>query len=303
METIGVVGLGVVGRTVEEAFAGAGLPTKGYDLYRGEGTLEDLASSSVVFLCVPTPPAGSGQHDLSEVWAAVRTLDPHVADGTIVAVKSTVPPGTTDRLSGAFPRLVFASVPEFLVADHPMESFTHPDRVLVGCRSRKAAARLADLMTRVAPFAPVIILRPAEAELVKLCSNAMLAAKVAMANELFEVCSRFGVEWPRVQGVVGLDRRIGPSHLTVTTERGFGGTCLPKDLDGLISAAAGAGYAPGLLEEIAGFNRRIRSGSEEGLEDGPLRASNGRAAQGADEDIVVSDGGAVPTSVVPTTGG
>ena len=61
---------------------------------------------------------------------------------------------------------------------------------------------------------------------------------------------------------MGLDRRIGPDHLTVTPERGFGGSCLPKDLDGLIQAARASGYAPTILERIAEFNRWIREQTE-----------------------------------------
>ena len=114
-------------------------------------------------------------------------------------------------------------------------------------------------MTRVIPDAPVARVRTIEAELVKLCANAMLSAKVAMANELSEVCARYGAEWPAVQEVVGMDHRIGPSHLSVTAERGFGGACLPKDLDGLIAAARDGGYEPTLLDRIAGFNRWIRA--------------------------------------------
>ena len=86
----------------------------------------------------------------------------------------------------------------------------------------------------------------------------MLAVKVSFANELAEVCERFGVEWSRVQPGVGLDRRIGPDHLQVSPERGFGGACLPKDLDGLIAEAATAGYDPALLRAMAEFNARIR---------------------------------------------
>lgn len=104
----------------------------------------------------------------------------------------------------------------------------------------------------------MLLVRPIEAELIKLCSNAMLAAKVSLANELAEICGRFGVAWPRVQAGVGMDRRIGPDHLAVSQERGFGGSCLPKDLDGLIAEAAGAGAEPELLRAIAGFNVRIR---------------------------------------------
>jgi UDPglucose 6-dehydrogenase len=260
-----VVGLGVVGGTVAEAFSAAGVPTRGYDPYLGVGSTESLAGCSVVFLCVPSPVGEEGAFDLREVWSAVREVAEHAA-GSIVAIKSTVPPGTSDALARAFPTLEFASVPEFLVAARPMETFTRPDRVLIGARSGEAAATLVDLMARVAPMAPVVVVGPTEAELAKLCSNAMLAAKVTLANELAEICRRFGVAWSRVQGSVGLDRRIGPDHLTVTPERGFGGPCLPKDLDGLITAAKAAGHDPRILKEIAEFNRRIRGTVTEGTE-------------------------------------
>jgi UDPglucose 6-dehydrogenase len=260
---IGVVGLGVLGGTVAEAFSAAGVPTRGFDPYLGIGSKESLAGCSVVFLCVPSPLGEDGAFDLREVWAAARDVADHAQEGTIVANKSTVPPGTCDALAQAFPTLEFAAMPEFLVGARAMETFTRPDRVLIGARSGEAAATLADLMARVAPTAPVVVVGPSEAELAKLCSNAMLAAKVTLANELAEICRRFGVPWSRVQGVVGLDRRIGPDHLSVTPERGFGGSCLPKDLDGLIGTAKAAGHEPRVLEEIAAFNRRVRGKASE----------------------------------------
>jgi UDPglucose 6-dehydrogenase len=256
--TIGVVGLGVVGGTVAEAFASAGVPTIGYDSYQGIGSPADLSACDVVFLCVPTPVGVDGGHDLAEVRAAMDRLVPHLRRGVVVALKSTVPPGTSDELAAAYPKLEFANVPEFLVATQPVETFTRPDRIVIGARSGEAATILADLMTRVAPAAPVIVVTPTEAELVKLCANAMLSAKVTMANELSEITRRYGVAWTRVQSVIGLDHRIGPDHLTVTPERGFGGACLPKDLAGLIAAAIDAGYRPQILEAIRAYNDEVR---------------------------------------------
>lgn len=259
MTTIGVVGLGVVGGTAEAAFRAAGVETRGYDRYRGIGTPADLAVCSVVFLSVPTPSGREGEHDLTEVDYAIREIAPHLEGGTVVAIKSTIPPGTCEALAAQHPQLEFASVPEFLVASRAVESFVRPDRIVIGARSPETAGTIAELMKQIAPEAPVVILEPTEAEFVKLCSNAMLAAKVSIANELSAICARIGVQWTRVQGVVGLDRRIGPDHLTVTAERGFGGECLPKDLDGLIAASRNWGYEPTLLDEISAFNRRIRS--------------------------------------------
>jgi len=259
MGIAGIMGLGTVGGTLCDAFEAAGIATRPYDPYLGVGAIEDLAPSDVVFVCVPTPADGDGGFDLSEVWAAVHAVSPILRPGAVVAVKSTVTPGTSDRLSAAFPNLRFCSVPEFLVANRPHESLARPDRVIVGASADEEASLVVSFLSAVSPAAPVVRMRPREAELAKLCSNVMLASKVALANELALICERFDVEWPAVQTAVGLDRRIGPDHLTVTAERGFGGGCFPKDLDGLIAAAREAGYAPTVLQEIAAFNRRIRA--------------------------------------------
>lgn len=270
---VGVVGLGVVGGTIAAAFREAGVHTLGYDPYLAVGSPAGLGPCRVVFLCVPTPSVEGDGYDLSAVWTAVHQVEPHLVRGTLVAVKSTIPPGTCAGLQQAFPRLLFASVPEFLVATRPKETFTRPDRVVIGAPTPEAAAILAGLMALVAPAAPQVVVRPDEAEMVKLCSNAMLSAKVAMANELHEICSLYGVAWTRIQAAVGLDRRIGPDHLTVTPERGFGGECLPKDLNGLIAAGRETGYEPDVLAAIAAFNRRVRREAARRSEPLPERAA------------------------------
>ena len=275
MGTVGVVGLGVVGRTVADAMADSGVETVGYDSYLGIGAPHDLTGCELVFLCVSTMSSADGGLEHAEVWSAIETIEPHLDDGTVVAIKSTVAPGTSDLLGAKFPRLDVVSLPEFLVADRPRESFTNPHRIVIGTSSAPAAALLTELLSRVAPTAPVVVVLPLEAELIKLCSNAMLASKVTMANELAGVCRRYGVAWSRVQGVVGLDTRIGSSHLTVTPEGGFGGACLPKDLDGLIAAAEEAGYDAEFLRAIAAFNRRVRAANEDLETAGALAGPDG----------------------------
>jgi UDPglucose 6-dehydrogenase len=281
VDAVGVVGLGMVGGTVARAFSDAGVTVHGYDRYLEIGSPEDLGPCRVVFLCVPTPSLPNRGYDLGEVWSAANEIESYLPTGTIVVVKSTVSPGTNDRLAAAFPRVEFASLPEFLVEARPLETFTHPDRLIIGARSGEGATILRELLAMVAPEAPAVIVQPIEAELTKLCSNVLLAAKVAMANQLSDICEHYEVSWPRIKSVVGLDRRIGPDHLSVTEERGFGGSCLPKDLDGLIAAAEAAGCAPHLLEAIAEFNRRIRARVEIEPSNGNGSASQLRAGNGA----------------------
>jgi UDPglucose 6-dehydrogenase len=281
MDAVGVVGLGMVGGTVARAFSDAGVTVHGYDRYLDIGSAEALGPCRVVFLCVPTPSLPDRGYDLGEVWSAAHEIESYLQTGTIVVVKSTVSPGTNDRLAAAFPRLEFASLPEFLVEARPLETFTHPDRLIIGARSSEAGTILRELLATVAPEAPAVFVQPIEAELTKLCSNVLLAAKVAMANQLSDICEHYEVSWPRIKSVVGLDRRIGPDHLSVTEERGFGGSCLPKDLDGLIAAAETVGCGPQLLEAIAEFNRRCRARTQIERSNGKGSTSGSRAGNGA----------------------
>jgi UDPglucose 6-dehydrogenase len=257
-DPVGVVGLGMGGGALAGVLPELGLRVRGYDPYLQVGRPEDLGPCPVTFVCVPSPAERGQRHDVSAVWDAVSTIAPFLRDGAVIAVKSTVPPGTCDELSRAFPSLEFVSCPEFLVAAAPVETLRRPDRVVIGGRSPKAVGAVRRVMELVSPEAPIVVLDPVEAELAKLCSNALLAAKVALANELFEVCAAFGAAWERIETAVGLDRRIGPEHLHVTAERGFGGRCLPKDLDGFVAAALLAGHRPEILETVAEFNRSIR---------------------------------------------
>nr|MDQ3957307.1 hypothetical protein [Actinomycetota bacterium] len=177
---------------------------------------------------------------------------------------------TCEALSAAFPDLELVTVPSFIVSDGPRETVTDPDRIVVGTTSPEAAQTVTAIMSKVAPGALLLVLPPLEAELVKLCSNVMLAAKVAVANELAGVCAAFDSSWERIQAAVGLDRRIGRDHLGVTEEKGFEGA-LARDLDGLVAAAASAGYAPAILQEMARFNRRVRSEARARRSTDPVR--------------------------------
>lgn len=271
MGIVGIMGAGIVGGTLRDSLDAAGVATRTYDPYLGIGRIDDLAPTNVVFVCVPTPAEDDGGFDLTEVWAAVDAVVPVLGPGAVVAMKSTVPPGTCDRLAAAFPGQRFCSAPEFLVAARPEESLVRQDRVIIGASSDAVASLVAGFLSLVSPMAPIVRMLPIEAELTKLCSNVMLASKVALANELALVCEEFGASWPTVQAGVGLDRRIGPDHLAVTAERGFGGACFPKDLDGMIAAAREVGYTPTVLMEIVAFNRRIRGEAAAT----PLEGANG----------------------------
>ncbi|WP_019348496.1 nucleotide sugar dehydrogenase, partial [Mycolicibacterium conceptionense] len=188
---------------------------------------DELADRDVVFVCVPTPSGIDGSADLSAVEDAVDNLAAVLEPGAVVAMKSTVPVGTTRRLSARLgARQVRAvSNPEFLRESHAVYDFRHPDRILIGADDNAVA----DTMEKLYGAAKGEALRmtPESAELAKYASNAFLAVKISYANSLAQLCARVGADVGDVTRCMGADIRIGPHFLAPGP--GWGGSCLPKD--------------------------------------------------------------------------
>ena len=129
-----------------------------------------------------------------------------------------------------------------------------PDRVVVGSLDRKAADEVSDLY---APFvlqgAPVLLMDPKSAEMTKYASNAMLACRISFMNEIANLCEYLGADIQWVRKGMGLDSRIGPAFLFPGV--GYGGSCFPKDVRGLVSLGKRIGYTPRLIAEIDSVNR------------------------------------------------
>jgi UDPglucose 6-dehydrogenase len=254
---IAIIGLGVVGGTLGTILHEEGHQVGAYDPNKGHNDLTKIRKADLAFVCVWTPQVGS-QLDQTAVFDAVHRLrDEHVKR---VVIRSTIKPGTMTRLQSMHPDITFAFVPEFLVESDPYGSSRHADRIVIGCDSSDLIGWLDGLMRSVSPGAPVVVTDPEEAVMIKLASNVMLAVKVSVANELKEICDQYGVEWDNIRGVVGMDRRIGPEHLRVTEERGYGGSCFPKDMRGMVTAAHDVEISPTILEEIERSNERRRAG-------------------------------------------
>jgi UDPglucose 6-dehydrogenase len=196
-----------------------------------------LADRDVVFVCVPTPSADDGQADVSAVFAAVDRLARILRRGAIVALKSTVPVGTTstlaERLRSKGIRVL--SAPEFLREGHAVDDFRHPDRVVIGTADETAAQVVQNAYGLGAD--PVLRMSPESAELAKYASNAFLAVKLSYANSLAALCEHVGADIDDVTGCMGADHRIGPEFLQPGP--GWGGSCLPKDTAALLHTARG----------------------------------------------------------------
>jgi len=224
-------------------------------LHFTDRTAEGTAGAEVVLLCVGTPAAADGSPDLRHVFEAAGALRPHLQSCRVLAVKSTVPPGTARRVQavldarGPVPCSV-ASCPEFLREGDAVADFLKPSRVVLGVRSPETGQVLETLHRGIE--APLLVTTPENAEMIKYASNVLLAAKVSLANELADICERVGADVVEVVRGVGYDPRIGPGFLRAGL--GFGGPCLDKDLRALIQTARTHGYTPRILQAVRDVN-------------------------------------------------
>ena len=214
---------------------------------RGSGEMaSEITEADLTFICVGTPSRNDGSIDLAQVESAAAAIGDALASGErkhVVVVKSTVLPRTTEDL--VLPRVLersgrdrasvgFAMNPEFLREGSAVADALQPDRIVIGAADGLARARLRLLYAGAE--CPVLECDPRTAEMVKYASNAFLAAKVSYTNEVANLCEAWGIDFATVAEGMGLDDRISPRFLRAGA--GFGGSCFPKDVKALRTAAA-----------------------------------------------------------------
>jgi UDPglucose 6-dehydrogenase len=225
---------------------------------------EGLDRSEIIMICVGTPSRQDGEADLTMVASASRSIGEALRNGEgshVVAVKSTVPPGTTDLLvrsavlqsSCRDPgEIGFVMNPEFLREGLAVQDFMNPDRIVVGSHDKMSGELFEPIYRGI--DAPIVRTSVAAAEMIKYASNAFLATKISFSNEIGNICKRLGIDVYQVMKGVGLDHRIGPYFLNAGA--GFGGSCFPKDVAALIHLAKHLGEDPMLLRSVMEVNQR-----------------------------------------------
>ena len=253
---IGIVGHGPVGSAVARLLAlnqdnqvviyDKFLPPHNHSSRKGAVNGCDLA-----FVCVPTPPAADGSCDLSAVEESVEWIR------VPVCIRSTVPPGTVDRLAAGRDRLIAFS-PEYLgeTPGHPWRNDADCGFVIVGGPAGATELVAAAYRKVTCPDVQFYFTDARTAELCKYMENCFLATKVAFVNQFFDIAQNLGVDFEALRALWLADTRIGPSHTRVTSERGFRGRCLPKDISALVAAMRPFGGAP-LLEQVMAYNREV----------------------------------------------
>ncbi|HVJ27502.1 MAG TPA: hypothetical protein VM493_08150 [Vicinamibacterales bacterium] len=251
---VGIIGLGVIGKAQARMFADHDLVT--YDPANDSVyPVAELTACDFVIVCVGTPQADDGHADLTYVEAAAAELPPNVP----VVLRSTVPPGTTDRVLGSTGRL-YCHAPEFM-GENPLHSWQLPSDVpylLLG-GTGEATRFFASAFRKVFPG---VIHRCSakESELAKYTANLYWATRVTFINEIARISDQFGVDYENVRAAWLNDPRMTSEYTQLKGyDPGFGGRCWPKDLEALIAASTDAGYEPWFLESVAAANDRFKA--------------------------------------------
>jgi UDPglucose 6-dehydrogenase len=215
---------------------------------------EAVDGAEFVYVAVGTPPTVSGDADLSAVWTVIDEL-PEVDHKVIVAMKSTVPVGTGEKVrhrldERGLGHVGYVSNPEFTAEGTALKDFMEPDRIVIGAFDAADADAVAELHAGI--DAPIVRADVASAEMTKLAANAALMTRISFINEIANVCEATGADVVKVAEGIGYDRRIGNSFLRAGV--GFGGSCFPKDSLALKQLAANSGYHFQVLNAVIEVN-------------------------------------------------
>ena len=263
---IGVIGYGYVGRATGEGFATS--PKNKifwFDKFKeSPNTLSGvIEKSDFIFIAVPTPIfADYSGMDMSIVEGVIDQVAPKIS-GTdkILIIKSTSLPGTTKRMAKKYPGVNFVMNPEFLTQKNANADFLTPFRTVIGCDNKDVGDRVFKLYTTILPKnQKYFITDTTSAELAKYMSNIVLASKIIVGNEFYDLAQKVGANYLDVSSIAEADPRIG-TFLGVPGwdgDRGFGKACFPKDTIGILGLAKKLGVDMSVLNEVWKKNIEIR---------------------------------------------
>lgn len=295
MKSIAVIGQGFVGGALTNVFSERNFTVYCYDKYgnysskswkselgKKPTSISDLTSiaesdikfTNIYFVCLPTPMFEDGSADLSIVEGVLKELSEAPTNRSRIAVvKSTVPPGSTEKWNKMFEhsglKVVFN--PEFLREASALDDMRNQSRIILG-GPRPFINKVKHVFQSAFPNVPVIKTSSTNAEMVKYITNCFLATKISFANEMYQLCNALdekglNVDYDRVVECATMDPRLGNSHWKVPSFEtgdngeplmGFSLSCFPKDLRALIHKEIEYGLKPTVLNAVWEKNLEVR---------------------------------------------
>ncbi len=197
-----------------------------------------VKESSVIFLCIGTPPLPNGKPDMNALTLALDEITSAMDGYRLIIEKSTLPVKTGEWLKDLLAKQTdhdfdIAAVPQFLREGHAIHDFMYPDRIIIGAEEQRAIDTIVSLYNPL--NAPLMITDINSAELIKHATNAFLATKISFINSIGQMCEKTGADINVVAKGLGMDKRISPDYLQAGI--GYGGIFFPKDINSLVNIA------------------------------------------------------------------
>ena len=209
------------------------------------GYTNSYDDADAVIVCVSTPPRADGSCHMDNVFNVIEA-----APDVPILIKSTISVEGWRMLADAFPDRQIAFSPEFLRAATAVEDLQNMDLMLIGGNSSGFWRDVFGVNVEVA--------EPEELVLAKYARNSFLALKVAFFNQMYDLCEALDVEYDAVAHYTTMDPRIRESHSFISSERGFGGHCFPKDINALIKTGQRNNVELSILQQAIKYNKVIR---------------------------------------------
>ena len=262
---IGIIGQGFVGNAVYQKFKNY-YDVLTYDLDESKSNSnvnEIICKCTNIFICLPTPMNKDGSCNISIVESVLAGIDlttDNLETKRNIIIKSTIPPGTTEKWNRRFESLNIIFNPEFLTEANAVSDYENQDRIILG-GVRPATTELKTIFSKVFPKAHIIKTDSTHAEMVKYLTNTFLATKVSFANEMYSLCNQLNVDYDKVVEYATLDDRLGKSHWNVPGpdgDFGFGGHCFPKDLAAILHLSEELNTMNNVLCAVQETNNNVR---------------------------------------------
>ena len=233
---IGVIGNGFVGEAQAFAFSPiAELYVYDIDKMKSNATKKEVHNCDYIFVCVPTPMMSDGSQDLRYIDEVFK----FAKENAIYIIKSTILPGTTEKLNKKYAKIKIIFSPEFLTERSAKIDMLTQSRIILGGKS-EFTSKAKKIFVKRFKNKNIILTDSTTAELIKYMNNTFFATKVSMMNEFKLICDKIGGNWEEALFGFASDGRVGDSHLNVPGhdgKLGYGGTCFPKDVNALIAFA------------------------------------------------------------------
>jgi len=262
---VGIVGVGIIGEATKYGMEKLGHSVYVHDI-RYDSKIEDVLDTELCFICVPTPSKENFECDTSIVDSVLGDLHRLKYTG-VIAIKSTIPPGTTKNFQEKYENEKICFVPEFLRERCAIADFTeNHDICIVGSRSKKVCNFIKNIHGRYPKS--FMFLTSTEAEFVKYYNNIYNATIVTLANNFYEVCKDLDVNYDNVKEALIKREHINDVYLDCNENfRGFSGACLPKDVRAFIHLTKSRDINAGIFEFLNKENKKYKPTVFPGMRD------------------------------------